>query len=97
MIDPEYKVTSPVSKARSASDKFDTAIATYSWFSYIGAVIVALVGLFTGWNWLLIGYAGSAALITWFVQSFATMQNAKLALVVAVAETESARRSKPAE
>jgi hypothetical protein len=97
MIDPEYKVTSAVSKARSASDKFDTAIATYAWFSYIGVGIVALVGLFTGLNWLLIGYAGSAALVTWFVQSFATMQNAKLALSVAVAETDSARRSKASE
>jgi hypothetical protein len=93
----QYRVTAAVTKARSAADKFETAIATYAWFSYIGAVIVALVGLFTGWNWLLIGYAGSAALVTWFVQSFATMQNAKLELAVAVAETDSVRRSKASD
>jgi hypothetical protein len=97
VIDPEYRVTAAVTKARSAADKFDTATATYALISHIVAAIVALVGLFTGWNWLLIGYAASAALITWFVQSFAIMQNAKLELAVAVAETDSARRSKASE
>jgi hypothetical protein len=97
MIDPEYKVTAAVTKARSAADKFDTATATYALISYIGSAILAIVGLFMGWNWLLIGYAAASALVTWFVQSFALMQNAKLALAIAVAETESVRRSKASE
>lgn len=97
MISSEQVLKTKVSKAKEAADKFETATATYALFSYIGAGITAAVGIFSGWNWLLIGYAGTAALVTWFVQSFALMQNAKLELAAAVAEAESSHRNSTGE
>lgn len=94
MFDLEQQLAGKIKKARSSADKFDSASKTNTWVSYLGAIGLVLVGVLSSWNWIIIGYAGNAALVIWFVSSFAKLQTAKMELAVAVAEAESAHRAK---
>lgn len=89
----EATLARTITKAKKAAVTLDSSVAIYSVLSYVGAGVLAIVGMATGGNWLLIGSAASAALITWVVRSFANLQSAKLELAVAVAEVESKARS----
>jgi hypothetical protein len=89
----ESTLAEKVSKAKKAAESLDSSVAIYAWLSYAGCVILAIAGMVTGGNWLLIGSAASGALVTWVIRSFANLQAAKLELAAAVAEVEAKGRS----
>lgn len=92
MKNKEEYLKSSILGAKGAAKKFDDVTSLYVFFSYAGCVIIAIVAIFLGWNWLLIGYAAAATLTTAVISGFAGLQSAKLRLSIAVAETESAVR-----
>lgn len=89
----EATLTTKILNAKKAAGNLDNSVSAYSWLSYIGCLILAIVGIVTGGNWLFIGIALNAALITWIVGAFAYLQSAKLELAIAVAEVEAKARS----
>lgn len=82
----EADLAKRLSTAKQAAKNLDNSMSAYSWLSYIGCLILAIAGIVSGGNWLLIGTAVGIALITWIVGAFAYLHSTKLRLAAAVAE-----------